>query len=68
MNDKRNLSTSKELHVEFSLPNATLFGGALPMLDYIKKQDLENQFSAALEMTKPLTLRTHYLKYVLLRS
>lgn len=52
MNDKRNLSTSKELHVDFSLPNATLFGGALPMLDYIKKQDLENQFSAALEMTK----------------
>jgi len=52
VNDKRKLSTSKALHTEFSLPNATLFGGALPMLDYIKKLELEKQFTTALNFSK----------------
>ena len=32
VNVKRNESTSKEVQAEFSLPNATIFGGALPIL------------------------------------
>jgi hypothetical protein len=52
VNGKRNLSTSKEVRVEFSLPNATLFGGALPMLTYMKKLKLVERFASALTFAK----------------
>jgi hypothetical protein len=52
VNIKRNLSTSKELNVEFSLPNATTFGGALPVFTYMKKLNIENHFADALAFAK----------------
>jgi hypothetical protein len=52
VNIKRNLSTSKELNVAFSLPNATTFGGALPVFTYMKKLKLENHFADALTFSK----------------
>jgi hypothetical protein len=52
VNNTRNLSTSKELNVEFSLPNATLFGGALPLLNYVKKLKVTKLFEEALTFFK----------------
>lgn len=52
MNVKRNLSTSKDLHVEFSLPYATSFGGALPVFTYMKNLNLTECFSEALTFSK----------------
>jgi len=52
VNNKRKSSTSKELKVEFSLPNATSFGGALPILTYMNRLELEKQFSEKLTFSK----------------
>lgn len=52
VNVKRNVSTSKEINAEFSLPNATLFGGALPVLNYIRKLKLTKRIAEALSFSK----------------
>jgi hypothetical protein len=52
VNTTRKSSTSKELNVEFSLPNATLFGGALPLLNYVKKLKVTKLFEEALTFFK----------------
>lgn len=52
VNSKRNLSTSKEVQADFSLPNATLFGGALPILNYIKNLKLAERFANAFSFAK----------------
>ncbi len=55
MNSKRNLSTRKEVQAEISLPNATLFGRALPILNYIKKLKLVERFASAFSFAKGST-------------
>lgn len=55
VNVKRNVSTSKEVHAEFLLPNATLFGGALPVLIYIRNLKLTKRISEALSFSKGST-------------
>jgi hypothetical protein len=52
VNTTRKLSTSKELNVGFSLPNATLFGGALPLLNYVKRLKVTKLFEEALTFFK----------------
>lgn len=52
VNDKRDGLKSKEVQIEFSLRNATLFGGTLPILNYIKNLNLIGRLTHAFSFAK----------------